>query len=298
MQPILITGATGTLGRAFARLCRVRGIAFKATRRDELDIADRASVAAALDRIQPWAVINTAGYVRVDDAEAEELTCKRENAEGPALLAEACAARSVDFVTFSSDLVFDGEKGAPYEETDPVRPLNAYGRAKAEAEARVAAAHRRALVIRTSAFFGPWDEHNFVTIALRRLAAGEKVKAAGDAVVSPTYVPDLVSTTLDLLIDGESGIWHLASAGALTWAAFASLAAELAGFDASAVESEPIDRMKLPARRPRWSALGSARGALLPSLKDALGRYFGARAAYLREIAPSVPACVEDGGRT
>jgi dTDP-4-dehydrorhamnose reductase len=294
----LITGATGTLGRAFARLCAVRGISFQATRRSDLDIADRASVEAALDRIQPWAVINTAGYVRVDDAEGDEPACRRENTEGAALLAEACAARSVDLVTFSSDLVFDGQKRAPYDEADPVRPLNVYGRAKAEAEARVQAAHSRALVIRTSAFFGPWDEHNFVTVSLRRLASGETVKAAGDAVISPTYVPDLVSATLDLLIDGESGIWHLACAGSLTWAAFASLAAEIAGLDASAVEAEPLDRMGLPARRPLWSALGTSRGAVLPPLENALGRYFSERAAYLREIAPQVPRCGEEGGRT
>jgi dTDP-4-dehydrorhamnose reductase len=294
----LITGATGTLGRAFARLCDVRGIFFRATRRSDLDIADRASVEAALDRIQPWAVINTAGYVRVDDAEADEPACRRENTEGAALLAEACAARSIALVTFSSDLVFDGQKKAPYDEADLVSPLNVYGRAKAEAEARVQAVHSRALVIRTSAFFGPWDEHNFVTVSLRRLASGEPVKAAGDAVISPTYVPDLVSTTLDLLIDGESGLWHLAGPGSLTWAAFASLAAELAGLDASAVEAEPIERMGLPARRPLWSVLGSSRGAALPPLENALGRYFGERAAYLREIAAPVPRCGEEGGRT
>jgi dTDP-4-dehydrorhamnose reductase len=298
VQPILITGATGTLGRAFARVCGARRIPFQATRRGDLDIADRASVEEALERIQPWAVINTAGYVRVDDAEADEPSCLRENAEGPAILAEACAARSIDFVTFSSDLVFDGEKGALYEETDPVRPLNAYGRAKALAEARVGAAFSRALIIRTSAFFGPWDEHNFVTVSLRRLKAGETVKAAGDAVVSPTYVPDLVSTTLDLLIDGESGVWHLASAGALTWSAFAREAAELAGLNASAVEPEPTARLGLAARRPLWSALGSARAALMPSLNDALGRYFGDRAAYLREIEAPVLICGEEGGRT
>jgi dTDP-4-dehydrorhamnose reductase len=153
-------------------------------------------------------------------------------------------------------------------------------------------------VIRTSAFFGPWDEYNFVTVSLRRLAAGEKVKAAGDAVISPTYVPDLVSATLDLLIDGESGIWHLASAGSLTWAAFAALAADRAGLDASAVEAEPTERLGLAARRPLWSALGSSRGAILPSVQNALGRYFDQRAAYLREIEARLPLCGDEGGRT
>ena len=72
--------------------------------------------------------------------------------------------------------------------------------------------------MRTSAFFGPWDAHNFVTLALRTLAGGGEFIVADDAWVSPTYVPDLVNVSLDLLMDGESGVWHLANQGATTWA--------------------------------------------------------------------------------
>jgi dTDP-4-dehydrorhamnose reductase len=105
----------------------------------------------------------------------------------------------------------------PYEEHDPPRPLCVYGRTKHEAEQRVQGAHPAALVVRTSAFFGPWDEHNFVAQSLRQLAAGRTVHAASDTTVSPTYVPDLVHTCLDLAIDGEAGVWHLANVGATTW---------------------------------------------------------------------------------
>ena len=125
---------------------------------------------------------------------------------GPAALADACARRGVPLLTFSSDLVFGGDRDVPFVESDPLRPLNVYGRSKAEAEARVLEALPSALVVRTSAFFGPWDEHNFVTIALRELAAGRPFVAAEDAVISPTYVPDLVNASLDLLIDGERGL--------------------------------------------------------------------------------------------
>jgi dTDP-4-dehydrorhamnose reductase len=90
-----------------------------------------------------------------------------------------------------------------------VAPLNAYGRSKAEAERRVLDSDPQALVVRTSAFFGPWDEHNFVTQALAALGEGRPFAAAGDMTVSPTYVPDLVNACLDLLIDKECGIWHL-----------------------------------------------------------------------------------------
>src|SRR4051794_13949614 len=109
-----------------------------------------------------------------------------------------------------------GDRDAPYVERDAIGPLNVYGRSKAEADARVLEAMPSALVVRTSAFFGPWDEHNFVTIALRALAAGHHFVAAEDSVVAPTYVPDLVHASLDLLIDGERGIWHLANATAIS----------------------------------------------------------------------------------
>ena len=160
-RPILITGATGTLGRAFAGACRLRGLPFVITDRAALAITDPAQVARALDLYRPWAVINAAGFVRVDDAEEDAATCYRENADGAAVLARACAARNVHLTVFSSDLVFDGEADEPYVEDARPDPLNVYGASKAAAERCVMAAHPGALVVRTAAFFSPYDEHNF-----------------------------------------------------------------------------------------------------------------------------------------
>jgi dTDP-4-dehydrorhamnose reductase len=272
-RPILIAGATGTLGRAFARLCAVRGLAHRLLTRREMDIANRRSVRAMLARIKPWAVINAAGYVRVDDAEGDAVRCMRENAEGPALLAAECAARGIQLLTFSSDLVFDGAHTTPYIERDRVVPLSVYGASKAQAEASVLQHLPSALVIRTSAFFGPWDEYNFVTLALRALAEGREFIAADDLFVSPTYVPDLVHASLDLLIDGEHGIWHLANVGAITWADLARHAASVAGVSGERIQARPAATLGLIAQRPGYSVLGSERGDLMPSLEDALSRY-------------------------
>ncbi|HEX7984945.1 MAG TPA: family 1 glycosylhydrolase [Duganella sp.] len=283
-RPILISGASGTLGSAFARLCAERHLACHVLTRQEMDIADPASVDAAIRRYRPWAVVNAGGYVRVQRAEQDAERCLRENAQGPVILATACARHAIELLSFSSDLVFDGSKGSPYVESDPVAPLNVYGQSKAEAEQRVLAVHPRALMVRTSAFFGPWDKHNFVTNALRTLAAGQPFTAASDLIVSPTYVPDLVDTCLDLLIDGEAGIWHLSSGTALSWADLARRAADLAGVSTGRLLARPAMALDMEAAQPVFSALGSERGQLMPPLDDALGRYLAALDGGLGEF--------------
>ena len=110
--------------------------------------------------------------------------------------------------------------GAPIRESDPTSPASVYGASKVEAERRVLATHEGALVVRTSAFFGPWDRYNFVWKILNALSRGDAVEA-GDDIVSPTYVPDLVHEILNLLIDGGTGLWHLANAGSVSWYDFA-----------------------------------------------------------------------------
>ncbi|HLM69524.1 MAG TPA: sugar nucleotide-binding protein, partial [Longimicrobium sp.] len=164
-----------------------------------------------------------------------------------------------------------------YVESDAPSTVNVYGRSKADAERRVLEIHPAALVIRTAAFFGPWDEHNFVTLALRALREGRECAAADDATVSPAYVPDLVNAALDLLIDGEVGVWHLANGGAVTWAELARRAADVAGVDASALRPVATAELHLPAPRPLYTALASERGWPMPSLDDALARYVAER---------------------
>ncbi|MFS8065328.1 MAG: sugar nucleotide-binding protein [Byssovorax sp.] len=272
-RPLLITGAHGRLGVAFARICARRGLPYRTLPRSEMDIADPAAVARALERLSPWAVINAAGYVRIDDAEHDAPRVYRENTWGPEVLATACQQRGVPLVTVSSDLVFDGAKSSPYLEDDAVAPLGVYGLSKVLAERRVLALCPSALIARTAALFGPWDEHNFVTAALRALGRGLPFRAASDATISPTYVPDFVNAVLDLLIDGERGVWHLANRGAVTWAELAEQCALAAGVDPRGLVRCGAADLGLSARRPDYSALGSSRGLLLPSLEASLASF-------------------------
>lgn len=272
-QPVLITGATGTLGQAFRRVCRIRGLHAVTLDRAALDIGEATSIVQALGQHQPWAVVNAAGYVRVDEAEADYARCYRENTTGPRLLAEACAAQGVQLLTFSSDLVFDGAQATPYLESDATRPLNVYGRSKLLAEQAVLTQLPTALVVRTSAFFSAWDEHNFVHHALTAARNGESFAAADDLFISPTYVPDLVNVALDLLLDGAHGRWHLANEGTYSWAELARLALRTAGLDEASVVSRPAASFGWAARRPRYSALASEHGRLLPTVASGLQRH-------------------------
>jgi dTDP-4-dehydrorhamnose reductase len=283
-DPILIAGGTGTLGRAFQRICEARALPVSLFNRNDLDITNATRVDTVLRTVRPWAVINAAGYVRVDDAEREPDACWQANVDGAVTLAAACRRRGIPLLTFSSDLVFDGTAARPYTEADIPCALNVYGHSKAEAEVRVLGVLPDALVIRTSAFFGPWDDHNFAAHVIHALARGDWFDAPADSVVSPTYVPDLVNASLDLLIDGERGVWHLANADAMTWFEFAQAVAVAFGLPTHRIRPVPTERVWGPARRPVNSALSSDRGCLLRPVAEALA-IFVADAARERPTA-------------
>ena len=270
--PVMICGATGTLGQALARACAHRDIAHVLLSRAQCALDDRSSIDAALERHQPWVVINAAGWVRVDDAEGEEAACHAANADGAVNLALACAARGIPTVNFSSDLVFDG-RDAPYVEDAPTTPLNAYGRSKAAMEQALRTLDGSHLVVRTAAFFSPHDAHNFAVAVTRTLARGERFVAAGDQVVTPTYVPHLCDAVLDLAIDGATGVWHLTNGQPLSWADFAVRIAERCGLDPTLVVPTSTADLHQRAPRPVNAALAATKGQQMPALDEALNDF-------------------------
>jgi dTDP-4-dehydrorhamnose reductase len=260
------------LGQAFARACHERGLAYRSIDRSALDSRDPAEVGTLLDALRPWAVVNTAALLSVDEAELRPESAFLEYAQTPACIAHACSDRKIRLLTFSSDLVFDGAQRRPYIESDTTLPLNVFGRSKLEAEQRVLAADPSALVVRTSALHAPWDERTFGVGLLRAWQRRQRVRVPSDRVLSPTYVPDLVRACLDFLIDGEHGIWHLANGGEVTPAAFAKRIAEVFGTQPYLEECASADLSAAP--RPAYSALGSERGEVMPRLDESLEHFF------------------------
>ena len=271
---LLIVGKNGTLGNAFMRICDHRAIPYIALSRKDLDISNEREVRAIIDQYRPWGVINTAGYVKVDDAETNYNECFSVNTIAPGILANTCNIRGIRFMTFSSDLIFDGAKKTPYHENDVAKPLSIYGISKANGEQVVRKVNPGSLIIRTSAFFGPWDRYNFVYTILNSLENEKQYSVVRDVIVSPTYVPDLANTAMDLFIDEEQGIWHLSNEGMVSWADFACAIADRAGYKKNNLLFKNLDEMGWKAQRPLYSALKSDKGIKLPVWDHALERFF------------------------
>jgi len=221
----------------------------------------------------------------VDRAEVDADVCMAVNSSGARLVAEACRHLGARLVTFSSDLVFDGSSHTPYLESDPVAPLSAYGRSKVALEQSVLETLPEALVIRTSAFIDASDPRTFTGRVLGAFTRGERVRTSGD-VISPSYLPALADAVLDLLVDGESGVWHLANDGAVSWTDLALRIASEVGADPNLVEEAPPHELGRVARRPSYSALGSERGIIMPTLDQSLAHLFRDHVRTLAHASP------------
>ncbi len=276
MRPILITGAGGMMGQAFAGACRLRGLTHLSTNHATLPIEDRARVEALLDLYQPWAVVNAAGWSDIDAAESHP-DAVGAAATGAGVVARACAKRGIQCLMFSSDQVFDGMRGAAYMEQDRPRPRNAYGRAMLVAEEGALTAG--ALVVRTGRCFTPYHDRSVTAAIERALTAKRRFGASAERRVTLSYLPDLVGIALDLVIDGERGLWHLTNGGPVSELDFARRVADALGLDAGLVV---VDER---GSRPSSSALASTRGPLLPKLDDTLTRHAAVRLANRRAVA-------------
>jgi dTDP-4-dehydrorhamnose reductase len=256
----LVVGAAGMLGQDLTRL-GVAGLS-----RSQLDVTDRRAVRDALSKDD--VVINCAAWTDVDGAEEHEAEAMRVNRDGARNVAEAAGA----VVYVSSDYVFDGSKGEPYVESDPVNPLSAYGRSKLEGERATAETNPRHLIARSSWLYGHGGK-NFVETML---GLGPEVRVVDDQVGSPTFTGHLAEALLRLAGGEDYGVHHLAASGACSWFEFAREIFERAGRDVR-VEPCATEELKRPAPRPAYSVLGSERGHELPSWRDGLEAYLGVR---------------------
>jgi len=263
---ILLTGAGGQLGHAVRRVFTRHALLPRT--RAQLDVAEPEAVEAALAELRPDLLLNAAAYTAVDRAEDEPEAAYRANRDGPRALAEATARRGIPLLHVSTDYVFDGEKGAPYLESDVTRPLSVYGASKLAGEEEVRRANPRHWIVRTAWLYGPVGA-NFA-LSIRAAALREpRLRVVDDQWGSPSYAPHLAAA-LERLVESDAfGTHHLANGGVASRFEFA--AALLAALG-SGTKLEPIPTSAWPtrARRPRNTALASERrtGIALPDWRE------------------------------
>ncbi len=248
---ILLTGSSGQLGSDIVRACEGAHELF--AHDIDLDITDRAAVAARVEELRPELVINAAAYTDVDGAETDREAAYRVNALGPWNLALACQAAGAALMQVSTDFVFSGEAREPYTEFDRPDPRGVYGRSKYAGEQIVMSLLDRFYICRTSWLYGA-SGSNFVKTIMRAGLAREEVRVVNDQEGSPTFSKDLAAKLLEIAATRAYGIYHVSNSGSCTWYEFARLIFSLAGIPTPVV---PVTTEELgrPAPRPAYSVL-------------------------------------------
>jgi dTDP-4-dehydrorhamnose reductase len=260
--PILVTGGSGQLATALATAARIE---LRRVGRPDFDFDRPDSIADVMTATAPWLVVNAAAYTAVDAAERDEAAAFRANRHGPAELALLCARAGIPLVHVSTDYVFDGGKGAPYVETDPVAPQGVYGASKLAGEQAVLALCPRAIVLRTSWVYSSTGK-NFVRTMLTLGRTHDRLTVVADQKGCPTAAADLAEAILAIagrIADAGwqarfAGVYHTAGSGWTTWFGLATAVfAEAARFGVPVPAVAPITTAEwpTPARRPADSRL-------------------------------------------
>ncbi len=273
----LITGKNGQLARAFMTRFEAQAIEFTASDASQLDITDSGAVHDAVASYKPGVIINCAAYNLVDEAEQDPDAAFAVNAVGPRNLAEAAARHKAILVHFGSDYVFDGLKESGlYVESDPVQPVNVYGKSKLTGEQYVLEGLDRSLVLRLSWVFGE-GKRNFMSKLAEWARNSEYLKIACDEFSVPTYTGTVAEVTLKALEQGITGRYHLTNTGFCSRYEWARLALNELGTD-KFIRPVNMESFNLPARRPKFSAMSNEKLARLlnitvPTWEDAVRQF-------------------------
>jgi dTDP-4-dehydrorhamnose reductase len=259
-----------------ADAARRRGDEVTAVSHSACDITNPVAVERRIAAIRPDAVINCAGWTRVDAAEDHEAEAELVNATAAGVVARACAAAGVRICHVSTDYVFDGEATEPIGEDAPTAPRSAYGRTKLHGELAVRAECSDHVIVRTSWLYGRRGP-NFVLTMLRQGAERPVVRVVADQYGCPTWTGHLAPAVLRLIEIGAPGTYHLTNSGVTTWYGLAVAAIRARGLTTEVV---PITTAEYPtpAARPAFSVLDNRRWreigeAPLPPWEEGLSSY-------------------------
>jgi len=261
---LLIIGAKGQLGSELVRECNRKKFSCLALDLPEFNITDTSQVEKTLAAFKPSIVINASAYTNVDKAETEPEIAFTVNSDGPANLAESCDKNRIPIIHISTDYVFDGSKGQPYAESDPISPLGVYGKSKEEGESKLRSILKQHIILRTSWLYGTYG-NNFVKTMLRLGSEKEVIKVVSDQYGCPTCAADLAKAVVDISKQITQnpkiawGTYHYCGLGTTTWHKFAKAIFEIASqyqnFKVTSVEAITTAQYPTRAKRPAFSAL-------------------------------------------
>ncbi len=276
----LVTGVTGQLGYDVVRELNSRGIYdVLALGSNEMDITNKRRVEDIIRSYQPEIIIHCGAYTNVKNAETEEgkLLAHNINVMGTRNMVRAAEDVDAKFIYVSTDYVFDGKKGTPYEIQDATNPLNVYGQSKLLGE-EIAKTYSKSYIVRTSWVFGSHSKTpNFIENILKQAQTKDKLTVVNDQLGSPTYTVDLAKFLVDLSATEAYGLYQAHNEGYCSWYDFATYALQEAGIS---TPIEPITSNTYPSsvERPMDSrmsttSLSENHFSLLPDWENAVKRY-------------------------
>ncbi len=274
---VAIIGANGQLGSDLVEVFGENAIPLTHA---DLDVTDSESL-KILKEIKPDIIINTAAYVKVDDAELNPNDAFNVNAIGALNVAKISNEINAINVYISTDYVFDGKKNKPYTEEDTPNPINVYGLSKYAGEIFILNYSKRYYIVRVASLYGKEGARgkggNLVETMIQKARCGEKIKVVSDMFMSPTYTKD-VATMLKKFLEytPQYGIYHMVNDGYCSWYEFAKEIFNILQWDVDMESIRSIDLKRL-AKRPKFSALRNTKleklGLKMRCWKDALKDY-------------------------
>ena len=270
IMKLLILGSNGQVGHCLAEQAEKKGLKFYATNSSQLDITDYSKVEEVFRLVNPSLVINATAYTNVEKAEDEPEKALDVNSKSVGNLASLCARNNVPLIHISTDYVFDGTKDGYYQETDPVNPINSYGKSKLAGEQAVIANTDRYVILRTSWVFGRHGK-NFVKTMLNLFKSRDELTVVSDQIGGPTFAGDIASAILKIaeVLENQPdfsdwGVFNFSGKEDVSWFEFArsiyeaSRQKQLITNDIS-IKPIPASMFKTKAARPQNSKLDLTR---------------------------------------
>jgi dTDP-4-dehydrorhamnose reductase len=260
---IAVIGSNGQLGTEIVKEFRGNGDDVYPLIHSDIELSSIDSVAACLRSLDPDVVANTAAMHHVENCEREPEKAFAVNALGARNLSAVARDLGATLMHVSTDYVFDGAKGRPYEESDAPNPLNVYGNTKLSGEYFVRSTAGKHFVLRTSAIYGQSPCRakgglNFIELMLKLAKERSELRVVDSEIVTPTSTVELARQIVLLSRSDFYGLYHATAEGSCSWHEFAR---EIFAITSAKVNLEVAAPNEFPAKvpRPTYSVLENRR---------------------------------------